>query len=100
MLAHGHNLGNNRLVGPFNTEDFGELLQVLGGGFTDGENSVAQPAHAQAAELLVKELDAKLRGEEGYVFDDGEANAPLLVFGELDDGREEGLREELNADDC
>lgn len=100
MLAHRHNLGNDCLVGPFNTEDFSELLQVLGRRFTDGENSVAQPAHAQAAKLLVEELYAELRGEEGDVFDDSEANAPLLVFGELNDGGEKGLREKLDSDDC
>ena len=42
----------------------------------------------------------ELRGKEGNVFDDGQADAPLLVFGELDNRREEGLRQQLDADDC
>lgn len=100
MLAHCHDLGDDRFVGPFNTEDFSELLQVLCRGFTDRKHSVTQPAHAQAAELLIKELDAELRGEEGDIFDNGEANTPLLVFSELNDSGEKGLREKLNANDC
>lgn len=100
MLAHGHDLGDDGLVGPLNTEDLCELLQVLGRSLADGENSVAEPAHAQTAELFVKELDAELRSKKGNVFDDCETDTPLLVLSELDNGGEEGLREELNANDC
>ena len=97
MLTHGHDLGYDRLVRPLNAEDLCELLQVLSRSFTNGEDGVTQPAHAQAAELLVKKLNAELRGKERNVFDDGQANAPLLVFGKLDNGGEEGLRQELDA---
>lgn len=100
MLTHGHDLGNDCLVGPLNAKDLGELLQVLGRCLTNGENGVTQPAHAQAAELLVEEFDAELRGKEGNVFDDGQTDAPLLVFGELDDGGKKGLRQKLDANDC
>jgi hypothetical protein len=99
VLAHGHDLGDNRLVGPLNTENLGELLQVLCRGLTDRENGVAQPAHAQAAELLIEELDAKLRGKKRDVFDDGQTNAPLLVFRKLNNSGEEGLRKKLDAND-
>lgn len=92
MLTHGHDLGDDCLVGPFNTENFCELLQVLSRSLTNGENGVTQPAHAQAAKLLVEELDAKLRGKEGNVFDDSETDTPLLVLGELDNGGKERLR--------
>lgn len=99
MLTHGHDLGDNCLVGPLNAKHLCELLQVLSRGLTDRENGVAEPAHAQAAELLVEELDAELRGKKGNVFDDGETDTPLLVFGELDNGGEEGLGKKLDAND-
>lgn len=98
MLAHGHNLGDNGIVGPLDTENFGQFLQVLRRSFSDRKNSVTEPAHAQAAELLVKELDAKLRREKGNVFDNGQTHTPLLVFGELDNGGEKGLRKKFDAD--
>lgn len=60
MLTHGHDLWYNCVIRPLNTENLGQLLQVLSGCFSDGEDGVAQPAHTQAAELLVKELDTKL----------------------------------------
>jgi hypothetical protein len=100
MLTHGHDLRDNGIARPLNTEDFRKLLEVLSRSFTDRENRVAKPAHAQAAQLLVEEFDAKLRCEQRNVFDDCEPDAPLLVFGELHDGGKEGLREELDADDC
>jgi len=71
MLTHRHNLRYDGLISPLDTKDLGKFLQVLGRGFSNGEDSVAEPAHAQAAELLVKELDTKLRSEKGYVFNDG-----------------------------
>lgn len=99
MLSHGHDLGHDRLVSPLDAEDLGELLQVLGRSLTNREHGVAQPAHTQTAQLLVEELYAELRSKKGNVFDDGQADAPLLVLSELDDGREKGLRKELDADD-
>ena len=47
------------------------------------------PAHAEGVELLVEELDAQLAGEERHVLDDGQADAPFVVFGQLDDGRQQ-----------
>jgi hypothetical protein len=100
VLAHSHDLGDDRIVGPLDTEDLSKLLQILGGCLADRENGVAEPAHAQAAELLVEELYAKLRRKKGNVFDNGQPNTPLLILGKLDYSGEEGLRKELDADDC
>jgi hypothetical protein len=62
VLAHSHHLRNNGIIGPLNAENLGQLLQVLGRRLTDREDGVAKPAHAQAAELLIKELYTELRG--------------------------------------
>lgn len=70
------------------------------GRLTDRENGVAEPAHAQTAELLVEELDAELAGKQRNVLDDGQPDAPLLVLGELDNGREQRLGKEVDANDC
>jgi hypothetical protein len=91
MLTHGHDLGDNGIIGPLDTENFSEFLQVLSGRFTDREDGIAEPAHAQAAKLLVEELHAELRRQKWDVFDDGQSHAPLLVFGELNNGGEQGL---------
>jgi hypothetical protein len=99
VLAHSHDLGYNGLVRPLDAEHFGQFLEILSRGLTDREDGVTEPAHTQAAELLVEELDAELRCEKRNVFDDGQSNAPLLVFGELDNGGKEGLREQLDSDD-
>lgn len=46
MLTHGHDLGDNGIIGPLDTENFGKFLQVLSGRFTDREDRIAEPAHA------------------------------------------------------
>jgi hypothetical protein len=99
MLAHCHDLGDDCLVSPLHTENLRELLQVLSRSLANRENGVTEPAHAQAAELLVEKLDAELRGKKGNVFDNSETDTPLLVLGELNNGGEEGLGKELNAND-
>jgi hypothetical protein len=99
MLTHRHDLGHNSIIGPLYAEDLSKLLEVLGRCFTDGEDCVAQPAHAKTAQLLVEELNAELGSEERYVFDNSQPHPPLLVFSKLDDGREERLRKKLDTDD-
>ena len=89
MVAHGHNFGNNSLTGPLHTKHLGQLLQVMSCRFTNREDSISQPTHAEVAQLLVEELHTKLAGEERNVFDNGQSNSPLLILGQLDDGREE-----------
>jgi hypothetical protein len=100
VSSHSEHLRNDRLARPLDAKDVGQLLEVDGRRLTDGEDVVAEPGHAKLAELVVKELDAELGCEEGDILDDGLADTPLLVFGEVDDGGEEGLREEVDADDC
>lgn len=80
MVAHSHHLGNNGFTGPLDSKDFGELLQVVGCSFSDGEDGVAKPTHAQAAQLFIEELDAKLAGQQWDVLNNGQPHPPLLVL--------------------
>ena len=98
MLCHDGNLGHDGRARPLDAKDFRKLLQVLRASFPNAEDGVAEPGHAERAEFLVEELDAELGSQERYVLDDGQAHSPLLVFRKLDDGREKGLREQVNAD--
>ena len=84
MLSHCHDLGDDSIICPLYTEDLCELLQILGGGLTDRENGISQPAHAKAAQFLVEEVHTQLRRQERNVFDDGQPDAPLFVFRQLD----------------
>jgi hypothetical protein len=99
MLSHGDHLGDNRLLGPVNAEHFSKLLQVLGSSLSDREDGIAEPAHAKIAQLLVEELDTQLTGKKRNVFNDGKAHTPLLVLGQLDNGREKRLRKKVDAND-
>lgn len=83
MCSHCHDFGNDGLICPLNAENLGQLLEVMCCCFTDGEDRVTQPAHAQSGKLFVKEFDTELASQERNVFDDGQSNSPLLVFGEL-----------------
>lgn len=71
----------------------------MGSGFTDREDGIAQPPHAEITQLLIEKLDAQLAGQEGDVFDDSKTHAPLLVLGQLDNSRKERLGEKIDADD-
>lgn len=46
MLAHSHDFGNDGIIRPVNSENFGELFEVLGSRLANGEDGVAKPAHA------------------------------------------------------
>ena len=87
MRAHSHHLRNYRFAGPLNAEDLSKLLQVMSRSFTDGEDGVSEPTHAQRTQLLVEELNSELASEKGDVLDDSEPNSPLLVLRKLHDGR-------------
>lgn len=91
MCAHGYHLGNDRLVRPVDPKDFCEFLEVLCGSLTDREDCVTQPAHAEIAELFIEKLDAELACKKGYVFDDSQAHAPLLVLSQLHNGGQKRL---------
>jgi hypothetical protein len=69
VLTHGHDFGNNCIIGPLHSKDLCELLQILSRGLANRKDGITKPAHAKTAELLVKELHAELRGKERYVFD-------------------------------
>jgi len=64
----------------------------LRGSFSDRKNGIAQPTHAEGGEFLVEEVDTKLTCKERNVFDDGQTNTPLFVFGQLNNGWQKGLR--------
>jgi hypothetical protein len=80
VLSHGHNLRDDRALSPFYSENFCELSQILSGSFSDREDSVPEPAHAQVAELFVEKLDTQLTSEKRDVLDDSKPNSPLFVF--------------------
>ena len=87
VATHSDNLGDDLFVCPLDTKDFGELLQVLCAGFSDAEDGVTKPRHAEAGEFLVEKVDTELRGEKWEMLDDCQPHTPLLVLGELDDCR-------------
>lgn len=92
-------LGDDGSTSPLRTKELDDALDGGGGSLTDGEDGVSEPAHAEVAELVIKELASELLGKKRDVLDDGETHAPLAIEGELDDGRQEGLGEELDADE-
>lgn len=81
MLAHSHHLWDYGFAGPVDAEDFSQLLKILRGCFSNGEDSVSEPTHAQGAEFLVEELHAELAGEQRNVLNNSQPDPPLLVLG-------------------
>lgn len=100
MLAHGHDLRDDSFAGPLYAKYFSELFEVLSGCLSYREDSVTKPAHAEIAKLLIEEFHTKLARKKRNVVDNGQSHAPLLVFGQLNNGREERLRKKIDADDC
>ena len=95
--GHLHHLGDDCVLGPLRTKLLYQLLQVLGGRVANREHMVHKPRHAEGVELLVEELDTQLPSEQRHVLDDGEADAPLGVLGQLHDGRQQALGQLLDA---
>ena len=60
---------------------------------------IDEPLHAKSVELLIEEFDSKLAGKQRHVLYDGQPDAPLVVFGQFDDGRQQGLRQFSNTND-
>lgn len=89
VVAHSHNLGDDGLACPLHAKYFSQFLQVVRSSLTDGKDCVAKPSHAQVAELFVKEFDAELAGQQRNVFDDGKTHSPLLIFCQVDNGRQQ-----------
>lgn len=98
MFAHGHDFGDNGLLGPLDTKHVRQLLEVYRCRLTDAENRVAEPCHAQGSQLVVKELHAELSRNQGDILDDGLSDSPLLILGQLHDGRQDGLRQAVDTD--
>lgn len=88
VRSHCHHLRNNGLASPLHSEDLRKLLQVVRGGFSDREDRVTKPAHAEPTQLLIEKLHSQLAGKQGNVLNDSEPYSPLLIFSELNDGRE------------
>lgn len=87
ILPVPEDLGHDNLLRPLDPKRLCQLPQVDRRGFSDREDGVGEPCHAEVAQLVVEELHAELLGEEGDVFDDCLTDSPLLVLGELNDGR-------------
>ena len=100
MLGHGGDLGHDGLTGPLDTKDLSKLLQVVSSRFTNGEDCISKPAHAQVTELLVEKLDTKLAGQGRDILNNGKSYPPLLILSELYDCREKRLREQIDANNC
>ncbi len=60
ISRHGDHFRDDRLLGPVRAELLDQLLQVVGGGLADGVDVIDEPSHAEAIQLLVEELHAKL----------------------------------------
>lgn len=99
MIAHSHHLGDDRLTCPLNPENFGQFFKIVGRCLADGEHRITEPSHTQGTELLVEELNSELACQQRDILDDGQANPPLFVLGELNDGWEERLREKVDTND-
>lgn len=76
MLTHTHDLGDDGNLGPLDTENLGQFLEVYGGSFADAEYGIPQPGHAQVPELLVEKRFPQLRREKRDVLDNCLPNTP------------------------
>ncbi len=65
----------------------------------DACDLVFQPAHALAAQLLLKEFGTQLACKQWNVLQDGQAHAPVFVLGPLLNCWQEALCKQFNADD-
>ncbi len=96
-----HNLDgrNDVIFGKFFSKYFRQCAEVLGRSLSNAVDIVRQPSHAQSRQFLNEEGLAELLCQLRDVFNDGQADSPLPIFGQVDDGREERLRQQFNADD-
>lgn len=49
MCPHSHDFGNDCFVCPLNSKNFRELLQIVRGCFSDGEDCVTEPSHTECS---------------------------------------------------
>ena len=64
MFAHHDDLWNDRVARPPDSEDFSQLLKVLGSCFTYREDGVTEPTHTKRAQLVVEKVLSKLACEQ------------------------------------
>ena len=57
---HCNHFWDDGLLCPVGAELLNELLEVVGGGLANGVHVIDEPSHAEAVQLLVKELFAEL----------------------------------------
>mmetsp|Transcript_28592 Transcript_28592/g.77434 ORF Transcript_28592/g.77434 Transcript_28592/m.77434 type:complete len:208 (-) Transcript_28592:306-929(-) len=74
---------------PLDAKRLDDLFEVDDRRLADGVDAIVEPVDAHRTELLLEEADAQLRGEQRDALDDGEADAPLPVGGELGDSGQE-----------
>ena len=90
--------GHEVHAGPVRPKLLGQLHEVARGSLADAEDAVLQPLHALGPQLVLEELGAQLGGQQGHILDDGQAHAPVLVRGQLLDGGQQGLRQQVDPD--
>ena len=63
MRSHGNYLGHNLRPGPLHTEYLRQFFEIDRRSLPNAVYRISQPRHAQARELFVEEVLAKLRGQ-------------------------------------
>jgi hypothetical protein len=76
MLAHAYDLGNDGDLGPLDTKNLSQFLEIYSSGFAYAEYGVSQPGHAQVSKLLVEKRFPQLRCEKRDVLDDRLPDTP------------------------
>merc|ERR1719186_1518418 len=97
--GHGNNLGDHRLLSPVGTKLLHQLLKVVGGSLSDSKDMVYEPCHAEAVQLLIKEVHPQLAGQKWHVLNDGQTNSPLCILSELYNSWQKRLAELLDPND-
>jgi len=97
MREESQHFGDDVSESPLHSKHFRQLFEVVGGCFSDGEDGISQPSHAQVSELLVEEVHSQLSSQEGNVLYDGQSHSPLFVLSQLHNRRKQILREEIDS---
>mmetsp|Transcript_86326 Transcript_86326/g.185032 ORF Transcript_86326/g.185032 Transcript_86326/m.185032 type:complete len:406 (+) Transcript_86326:40-1257(+) len=85
-------------LGPLHAEDLGKAPEHAGGGVPDCEDGVHKPMHEQWAQLLGEICLSRVLREGRHALYDGQAHSPHPVLTQLLDGREQGLRQDVDVD--
>ena len=76
MRPHGNYLGHNLRPGPLHTEYLRQFFEIDCRGLPNTVYRISQPRHAQARQLFVEEVLAKLRGQQRNVFNNSLSYSP------------------------